>query len=89
MLEKIKKLQGICNNEFDDIIKDYINSCKYDLLAVGISKKKIDEEDDLIKTAIICYVLSKIDVNNSEMYSNSYNLQKDMIRRLGEYQEQK
>lgn len=86
MLEDIKKIQGINNNEFDTIIQNYIDSAKLDLKAIGIAKSKIDEEDKLITTAIITYVLSFLDVNNSEMYSSSYALQKDVLRRLTEYQ---
>lgn len=89
MLEEIKKIQGICHDEFDSIIQSYIESCKADLKAIGIAKEKVDEEDDLIHTAILTYVLSFLDVNNSEMYSNSYALQKDVLRHLTEYMENK
>lgn len=85
MLEEIKKIQGICHNEFDAIIRNYIESCKLDLKAIGIAENLVDLEDDLVHTAILTYVLSFLDVNNSEMYSNSYNLQKDVLRRLSEY----
>lgn len=85
MLEEIKKIQGICHNEFDTTIQSYIDSCKADLKAIGIAKEKINEKDSLIKTAIFTYVLSFLDVNNSEMYSNSYNIQKDVLRHLSEY----
>ena len=86
MLEEIKKIQGISHDEFDSIINNYISACKLDLKAIGIAEEKVDEKDALIHTAIFTYVLSFLDVNNSEMYSNSYNLQKDMLRRLSEYQ---
>lgn len=89
MLEEIKKIQGINHNEFDSIITSYINSCKADLRAIGIAESKNKEEDSLIYTAIFTYVLSFLDVANSEMYSNSYNLQKDKLRHLKEYQEVK
>jgi len=85
MLKEIKKMQGICHNEFDSIIQSYIESCEADLKAIGIAEKKIEDDDALIHTAILTYVLSFLDVNNSEMYSNSYNLQKDVLRHLGEY----
>ena len=38
-----------------------------------------------IETAIITYVLSFLDVDNSELYTNSYLLQKDTLRHLSEY----
>lgn len=90
MLDEIKKIQGINHNDFDGIIKNYINSCKLDLKAIGIVEKKVDESDEskldsLIHTAILTYTLSFLDVNNSEMYSNSYNLQKDVMRHLKDY----
>ena len=85
MLEEIKKIQGINHDDFDTIIWNYIESCKLDLKAIGIAKEKVDLDNDLIHTAILTYVLSFLDVNNSEMYSNSYNLQKDVLRRLSEY----
>ncbi|MCM1052454.1 MAG: head-tail connector protein [Ruminococcus sp.] len=87
MLEEIKKMQGINHNDFDNIIQNYIDSAKLDLKAIGIAKGTVDKEDSLIKTAILTYALSFLDVNNSEMYSNSYVLQKDVLRHLDEYQE--
>lgn len=85
MLEEIKKMQGICHKEFDDIINNLIKSCISDLKAIGIAEERINEDDPLIRTAIQTYTLSFLDVNNSEMYSNSYNLQKDKLRHLSEY----
>jgi len=85
MLEEIKKIQGINHNDFDTIIENYIESCKFDLKAIGVAEKMVDLEKGLIHTAILTYVLSFLDVNNSEMYSNSYNLQKDVLRHLSEY----
>lgn len=87
MLEEIKKIQGISHNDFDSTIQSYIDSAKLDLKAIGIAKNKVDEKDDLIHTAILMYTLSFLDVNNSEMYSNSYALQKDVLRHLEDYQE--
>ncbi len=89
MLEEIKKIQGINHGDFDSIIQGYIDSAKLDLKAIGIAELKVNEEDSLIKTAIFTYVLSFLDVNNCEMYSNSYNLQKDVLRHLSEYTKDK
>ncbi len=85
MLEEIKKIQGICNNDFDNVINNSIASAKADLKAIGIVSSKIDKDDALIRTAILTYVLSFLDVNNSEMYANSYLLQKDVLRHISEY----
>jgi hypothetical protein len=85
MLENIKKIQGINHNDFDDMINIWINSAKLDLKSIGIVDTLVDRPDDLVTTAIITYVLSQLDVVNAELYSNSYNLQKDVLRHLGEY----
>lgn len=89
MLEKIKKIQGINHNEFDETIQMWINAGKLDLKSIGIVDTLVNKSDDLIQTAIITYVLSFIDTVNSEMYSKSYALQKDVLRHLTEYIEVK
>lgn len=89
MLNDIKAVQGINNNDFDTIINNYINAGIADLKAIGIAKSKVTIEDPLIYAAIFAYVLSFLDVKFSEMYANSYNLQKDTLRHLVEYNEAK
>ena len=76
MLDEIKKIQGINHNDFDSMITIWINAAKLDLKSIGIVDTLIDTPDDLVKTAIITYVLSQLDVTNAELYSNSYALQK-------------
>lgn len=85
MLEEIKKIQGINHTEFDDMINTWIDSAKLDLKSIGIVSTLVDNPDQLVQTAIITYVLSFLDVSNSEMYANSYNLQKDILRHTTEY----
>lgn len=85
MLDEIKKIQGINHNEFNSMINTWIESAKLDLKSIGIVSTLVDNPDSLIQTAIITYVLSFIDVPNSEMYAKSYSLQKDVLRHLKEY----
>lgn len=85
MLDEIKKIQGINHTEFDSMINSWIESAKLDLKSIGIASSKVDVPDDFVKTAIITYVLSFIDVPNSEMYSKSYSMQKDVLRHLEDY----
>ena len=85
MLDEIKKIQGINHTEFDSMINTWIESAKLDLKSVGIVNTLVDNPDSLVQTAIITYVLSFIDVPNSEMYARSYSLQKDVLRHLKEY----
>ena len=89
MLTDIKKALGLTNDEFDSIINNLISSAKKDLEMVGIAKSIIDAQktDPLIYSAILCYVQSKFDLNNSEMFQSSYELQKDNIRRIEKYME--
>lgn len=85
MLEEIKKIQGINHTEFDNMINAWIESAKLDLKSIGIVSTLVDNPDSFVQTAIITYVLSFIDVPNSEMYARSYSLQKDVLRHLKEY----
>ena len=85
MLDEIKKIQGINHTEFDNMINIWIESAKLDLKSIGIVDTLIDIPDSLIKTAIITYVLSFLDIANAELYSNSYNSQKDVLRHTTEY----
>lgn len=85
MLDDIKKIQGINHNEFDDMINTWIEAAKLDLINIGIVDNNVNIPNSLIKTAIITYVLSFLDVVNSELYANSYALQKDVLRHSTEY----
>lgn len=85
MLDEIKKIQGINHTEFDTMINSWIASAKIDLKSIGIVSTLVDNPDKLVETAIITYVLSFLDVDNAEMYSKSYSIQKDVLRHLTEY----
>lgn len=85
MLDEIKKIQGINHNEFDSTINMWIESAKLDLKSIGIVDTFVNNPNSLIKTAIITYVLSFIDVSNADLYANSYALQKDVLRHTSEY----
>ena len=85
MLDEIKKIQGINHTEFDSMIKIWIDSAREDLKSIGIVDTLVDKPNSLIKTAIITYVLSFLDVANAELYSSSYSLQKDTLRHIGKY----
>ena len=86
MLEEIKKIQGINHTEFDTTITMWINAGKRELINIGINSQLVNSDsDNLIKSTVICFVLSQLDVVNSEMYSNSYALLKDTLRHVGAY----
>lgn len=86
MLEEVKKIQGINHSEFDTMIETWIEASKQDLINIGVKQDLVNEAtDSLIRTTIIQFVLSQLDVSNSELYSNSYVLLKDTLRRVGAY----
>lgn len=85
ILTKVKKIQGITHDEFDSTINGWINAAKLDLISIGIVNTLVNNPDSLVETAIITYVLSFLDVVNSELYANSYMLQKDTLRHIGSY----
>ena len=85
LLSKIKKIQGITHNEFDETINLWINAAELDLKSIGIVNALVESPDSLVQTAIITYVLSFLDVVNAELYANSYALQKDTLRHIGSY----
>lgn len=85
MLEEIKKIQGINHNEFNSMITTWIEAAELDLKSIGIVDTLINNPNSLIKTAIITYVLSFLDVDNANLYSNSYAIQKDVLRHTKEY----
>lgn len=85
MLEEIKKIQGINHSDFDSMIETWIEAGELDLKRIGIVDTYVDNPDSLIQTAIITFVLSNIDVKNSELYANSYEKLKDALRHTSEY----
>lgn len=87
MLEEIKKIQGINHNEFDTLINGFIRASSLDLKAIGIAEDLINKDDKLIHTAKLTYVLSFLDVQNAELWRNSYAMQKDALRHYSEYKE--
>lgn len=93
MLDKIKKIQGINHNDFDDMINTWISAGRQDLINIGILESLVNEENPytevnpLIETAIIQFVLSQLDVVNAEMYASSYALIKDTLRHVSSFYE--
>lgn len=85
MLEEIKKIQGINHSDFDSMINTWIEAAELDLKGIGIVDTLVSNPNSLVKNAIITYVLSFLDVVNSELYASSYALQKDVLRHTTEY----
>ena len=76
--------------KLDDEIRDLILAARADLVRVGVSKKKAqDEKDPLIKRAISAYVKAEFGLDNkdAEDYRASYQMQRDELSISSDYRE--
>ena len=76
--------------KLDDEIRDLILAARADLVRVGVSKKKAqDEKDTLIKRAISAYVKAEFGLDNkdAEDYRASYQMQRDELSISSDYRE--
>ena len=92
MLNAVKKSLRISNNHFDDEIAGLIEAARLDLIQSGISSDKAkDDEDALVRRAIITYckahfgLANKDDVPVKEMYQRSYEMIKQHLSLSGDY----
>ena len=85
MLYDVKSSVRIINNKFDVELVDLIDAAKMDLLIAGVTK--VDENDPLIKRAIILYCKANFGLDNkdSEKYQNSYENLKEKLSLCGDY----
>ena len=83
MLEDLKKILGINNTDFDSYITGLILSAIEDLSSVGIA---YTADSSLIKVAIQTYVKAQFDEHNRVELQNSYDIQKDNLRKKEDYQ---
>lgn len=87
MLNDLKKILGLNNTEFDTIVTNLMNSAIADMKSVGIAESKVVDTDPLIRTAIITYVKAHFDESKRESLQESYDMQKDKLRKTSEYLE--
>lgn len=85
MLHDVKSSVRIINNKFDVELMGLIEAAKMDLLIAGVTK--VDEDDPLIKRAIILYCKANFGLDNkdSEKYQNSYENLKEKLSLCGDY----
>lgn len=87
----IRRYLRINHTHFDAEITDLIGAARADLLLGGIKASKIDDEDDaLIKRAIVVYVKAEFGLDNAdaEKYRESYNMLKRHLMLSSEYIEE-
>lgn len=89
MLESVKGALRVTSNDplIVEEINDLIDSAKLDLQIAGVSKIKIDEEDPLIKRAIITYAKANYGLDNphSDKFHDSYIMLKQHLSLSGDY----
>lgn len=85
MLQDVKSSVRIINNKFDVELMNLIEAAKMDLFIAGVTK--VDEDDPLIKRAIILYCKANFGLDNkdSEKYQNSYENLKEKLSLCGDY----
>ena len=83
MLNDLKMILGINNTDFDNYIEELILSAIEDLSSVGIA---YTTDSSLIKVAIQTYVKAQFDEHNRAELQNSYDIQKDNLRKKIDYQ---
>ena len=85
MLQDVKSSVRIINNKFDVELLDLIEAARTDQRIAGVTKN--DEDDPLIKRAIILYCKANFGLDNkdSEKYQNSYENLKEKLSLCGDY----
>jgi uncharacterized phage protein (predicted DNA packaging) len=74
VIEEIKRELRISHNKFDEDIAGQIAEAKLKLKISGLASSKINENDPLIRRAIIVYVKANYesDINKAVRYQQSY-----------------
>lgn len=76
------------NSEVDAELTDIIEECRQDLVTLGVSKEKVnDEADPLILGAVRCFVRWKFGISNEDAAANreDYMQLRDEIRKKAAY----
>lgn len=78
----------VSHTQYDAELTDLIGAARADLLLGGIVASKVNDENDaLIKRAIMCYVKAEFGLDNpdAEKYRNSYEMLKRHLMLSSEY----
>lgn len=84
----VRRYLRINHTRFDEEITDLIGAARADLLLGGILASKVeDENDSLIKRAIVCYVKAEFGLDNTDAakYHESYEMLKRHLMLSTEY----
>lgn len=86
MLEDVKTALRVSGSDLDIEVQDLIDAAKLDLRISGVNK--IDDDDPLIKRAVITYCKANFgydDVNMSERFERAYIMLKQHLSLSSEY----
>lgn len=86
MLDTVRNSLRLNNKNYDEEINLLISSCKLDLRTSGIASSLIEEENDLVKKAIILYCKANFGFDNpdAERFQKSYDTLKIKLSLLTE-----
>lgn len=87
-VNSIRQYLRINHTHFNEEITDLIGAARADLLLGGISSEKVNDENDaLIKRAIVVYVKAEFGLDNAddEKYRESYGMLKRHLMLSNEY----
>ena len=74
------------DDDFDAELTDIIEECRLDLISLGVTSEKAnDEEDSLILGAVRSFARWKFGIDTDEKNRDDYMLQRDELRRKSEY----
>jgi len=87
MLEDVKERLRITSDSFDVEVEELIEACKEDLVQSGVASSSIDEDDYLIKRAIITYCKAYFGADNPDYdrLVQAYNLIKTHLAMSSDY----
>lgn len=87
MLERVKLALRLTTDNFDSDIEDNIGYARAELLRLGLSDEKVnDDEDKLIIRAIKTYCLMEYaDTKDAERYRESWLSQIENLRKTKDY----
>lgn len=91
LVYSIRRYLRINHTHLDAEITDLIGAARADLLLGGIKVAKVEDENDaLIKRAIVCYAKAEFGLDNADAdkYRESYNMLKRHLMLSSEYIEE-
>lgn len=82
IVDRVKLSLRISHTLLDAEIEDYITSAEQELVRAGVAESKVEEQDEIVVTAIITYVKAQYaSGNESTRYMESFIYQLDNLRK--------